>query len=196
PFPEAPWVSSRTLGRRTVVASPFARFEVHHVQQEDGTVARDWLWTDERAHVNILVHLKAENKYLIFKQTKYGLHGQKYATVGGLFNPGESPEECARRELLEETGLRAEALVSLGGYRVQADRGGGVLHVFLARNCVPAPMVDRLKSDDYEKQTIEKKSLEDLIAVIRSGNVGEVQWLATLALGALYDAHKTGPAGQ
>jgi ADP-ribose pyrophosphatase len=190
PFPEAPWVTARTLGRQTVVSSSFARFEVHHVRRDDGTVAKDWLWTDERSHVNVLVHLKEENKYLLFKQTKYGLLSPKYATVGGLFNAGESPEACARRELLEETGLLSEALVSLGAYRVQADRGGGMLHVFLARECYLAPEKDRLKSDDFEKQAVHKLTMDELLAVVRAGGVGEAQWLAAVTLGALHDMYK------
>lgn len=79
PFPEPPYTSPRTMGRRIVVASEFARFEVHHVLRDDGSIAEDWLWSDERAHVNILVHLKADNKYMLFRQTKYGLNSFKYA---------------------------------------------------------------------------------------------------------------------
>jgi len=75
--------------------------------------------------VNILVHLKDENKYLIFKQKKYGLEKEYYATIGGLFNKGETGLECAKRELLEETGLEADEWVNLGKYRVQVNRGGG-----------------------------------------------------------------------
>ena len=65
------------------------------------------------------VHLKEENKYMLFYQKKYGLSQPAYATVGGLFNEGESAFQCATRELLEETGLVAADLVSLGQYRVQ-----------------------------------------------------------------------------
>lgn len=55
PFPEAPWRTSSTLGARTVTSTPFARFEIHRVLTENGIVVDDWLWTDERSHVNILV---------------------------------------------------------------------------------------------------------------------------------------------
>ena len=86
-------------------------------------VIDDWLWTDERSHVNILVHLKKEDKFLLFHQKKYGLKEAKYAAVGGLFNAGDTPEGCAKRELLEETGLEAEQMINLGAYRVQVNRG-------------------------------------------------------------------------
>ena len=57
---------------------------------DSGIIVDDWLWTDERSHINILVHLKNENKYLLFKQKKYGLEREYYALIGGLFNEGET----------------------------------------------------------------------------------------------------------
>lgn len=132
-----------------MTSTPFARFEIHKVKTESGAIINDWLWTDERSHVNILVHLKAENRYLLFHQKKYGLERPYYAAVGGLFDIGDTPMGCANRELLEETGLEAE-MTYLGRYRVQVNRGGGILHAFYAKNAVPSK--NKKASDDYEKQ--------------------------------------------
>lgn len=38
------------------------------------------------------------------------VHAGKWVSVGGKFEAGESPEECAKREILEETGLIAHSL--------------------------------------------------------------------------------------
>lgn len=73
PFPEPQWKTPGTLKITTVASTPFARFEIHKVKTENGEIVNDWLWTDERSHVNILVHLKNEDKYLLFYQKKYGL---------------------------------------------------------------------------------------------------------------------------
>jgi 8-oxo-dGTP diphosphatase len=35
------------------------------------------------------------------------IHQGKWNGLGGKLNPGESPEECAEREIFEESGLRA-----------------------------------------------------------------------------------------
>ena len=134
---------------KTVASTPFARFEIHKVKTESGAIIKDWLWTDERSHVNILIHLKAENRYLLFHQKKYGLERPYYAAIGGLFEIDDTPFGCANRELLEETGLEAE-MVYLGKYRVQVNRGGGILHAFYAKNAVPSK--NKKASDDYEKQ--------------------------------------------
>jgi hypothetical protein len=89
PFPEPAWRTQQTLATRTLTSTSFARFEIHQVLTDSGTIVDDWLWTDERSHVNILVHLKDENKYLLFHQKKYGLEKPMYAAIGGLFEKGE-----------------------------------------------------------------------------------------------------------
>ena len=187
-FPEPAWRTPSTLAVRTITSTPFARFEIHKVKTESGEIINDWLWTDERSHVNILVHLKAEDKYLMFHQKKYGLEKPYYAVIGGLFNKGETGLECAKRELLEETGLEAETLVDLGRYRVQVNRGGGILYAYFAKNCVKSSKSKI--SDDYEKQEQRKLTRDELIKVTLAGEVGEAQWVAAVALGLLYEEHK------
>jgi 8-oxo-dGTP pyrophosphatase MutT (NUDIX family) len=187
-FPEPAWRTPQTLSVRTVTSTPFARFEIHQVKTESGAIVNDWLWTDERSHINMLVHLKKEDKFLLFHQKKYGLEKPYYAAIGGLFNDGDTPIGCARRELLEETGLEAGELVDLGRYRVQVNRGGGILYAFYAKDCVPS--TQRKESDDYEKQEHRLLMREELIKVALNGEIGEAQWLATIALGLVYEDHK------
>jgi len=115
----------------------------------------------------------------VFKQKKYGLEKEYIATIGGLFNKGETALACAKRELLEETGLEAEEWVNLGRYRVQGksyigccyhlsflsamyfcvccmyavNRGGGILHAFFAKNSKLSKGKNLSNfENDYEKQ--------------------------------------------
>jgi ADP-ribose pyrophosphatase YjhB (NUDIX family) len=187
-FPGPQWITPSTLSIQTVASTAFARFEVHTVKTESGSIINDWLWTDERSHVNILVHLKHEDKYLLFYQKKYGLEKPYLAVVGGLFNVGETAIECATRELLEETGLETKEMISLGRYRVQVNRGGGILYTYFARNCFLSP--NKKLSDDYEKQEVRKLSRDELIKATLAGEVGEAQWVAAVALGLLYEEHR------
>lgn len=54
-----------------------------------------------------LCYLERNGKYLILHRTKkeHDENGDKWIGVGGKFEYGESPEECAMREVKEETGL-------------------------------------------------------------------------------------------
>ncbi len=54
-----------------------------------------------------LCYLKKDGKTLMLHRTKKenDLHEGKWNGVGGKFEKGETPEECAIREVKEETGL-------------------------------------------------------------------------------------------
>jgi 8-oxo-dGTP diphosphatase len=56
---------------------------------------------DEKNKKTLIIHrTKKENDY----------HAGKWSGLGGKFSPGESPEECAIREVTEESGLRIKNL--------------------------------------------------------------------------------------
>lgn len=54
-----------------------------------------------------LCYIEKDGKYLMLHRVKKknDVNHDKYVGVGGKFEQGESPEECAVREIFEETGL-------------------------------------------------------------------------------------------
>ena len=54
-----------------------------------------------------LCHIEKDGKYLMLHRTKKvnDLNHDKWVGIGGKFEDKESPEQCNRREVLEETGL-------------------------------------------------------------------------------------------
>jgi 8-oxo-dGTP diphosphatase len=64
---------------------------------------------------------------LLLKKANRGISVGKWNAPGGKFEPGEAPEECARREVLEETGLRVSQLFYHGTLTFMMD-GGKTLH--------------------------------------------------------------------
>ena len=63
-----------------------------------------------------LCYLEKDNKYLMLYRNKKenDVNAGKWVGIGGGFEPKESPEECAKREIFEETGLIAEKLSMRG----------------------------------------------------------------------------------
>lgn len=59
-----------------------------------------------------LCYLERDGKYLMLHRTKKekDINKDKYIGVGGHIEHGESPEECIKREIYEETGLEASNL--------------------------------------------------------------------------------------
>ncbi len=54
-----------------------------------------------------LIYIKKDGKYLMLHRVKKknDLNHDKWLGIGGKFEERESPEDCARRECFEETGL-------------------------------------------------------------------------------------------
>ena len=63
-----------------------------------------------------LCYLIKDNKYLMLHRTKKerDINAGKYIGVGGHVEEGESPADCIRREIYEETGLTAGSITARG----------------------------------------------------------------------------------
>ena len=71
---------------------------------------------------------------------------------------GLAPDEAARRELLEETGLVAEDWRSLGAFFVDGNRGCGMTHIFLARGArqVSAPTLEASEIMEQQRLALDE----------------------------------------
>lgn len=63
-----------------------------------------------------LCYVRKDGKTLMVHRIKKAndMHQGKWNGLGGKLEPGETPEECARREIFEESGLRVRTLTLKG----------------------------------------------------------------------------------
>ena len=91
----------------------------------------------------------------------------------GTLEPGEKPEDCAAREIREETGMAARDLKELGGFYLAPGYSTEYMHVFLATGLSHNP----LKADADEFLSVERLSIPDAIKRIDNGDIPDAKLL-------------------
>ena len=107
----------------------------------------------------------------MIRQFRHAADGFLWEIPAGTLDPGESPVDCAHRELAEEARVRAVEMIPLGEILPVPGYSTERIHLFLARGLEAAD--GRLDADE-------------LIAEVRPVPVGEV--IAWLRDGSLVDA--------
>ncbi len=80
-----------------------------------------------------LCHLEKDGCYLMLHRVRkeHDENRDKWVGIGGKFEPGESPEDCARREVYEETGLTLRSWSYRGIVTFVSDEWGTeYMHLF------------------------------------------------------------------
>lgn len=175
--------SWKTLARKRVVEfGKWLKVESHTVELHDGRIVEEWPYIITPDYINVLVETE-EGKFLVFRQTKYAIEGTSLAPIGGYLEPGEDPSTTAKREVLEETGYRAREWISLGSFRVDANRGAGIGNLFLARG---AYRVQERNADDLEEQELLTLTRAEIESALDRGEFKVLAWQANVALGLRY----------
>ena len=94
----------------------------------------------------------------------------------GRLNPGEAPLECARRELLEETGIRAEELIPLGTIQSSPGVFDEVIHLFAARGISQGTA----QPEADEEIELLRLPFVEALQMASDGRIGDAKTLAAL----------------
>ncbi len=114
-------------------------------------------------HTLMLYRNKKENDY----------HEGKWNGLGGKFEPGETPEECAIREIKEEAGLTVKSLVMKGFITFPLFDGKDDWYVFVF--IIDSFEGDLIDSPEGKLEWIPNEKLPDLN--LWEGDTIFINWL-------------------
>ena len=123
-----------------------------------------------------VVPMRDDGRVVLIRQHRHAAGGMIYEIPAGRIDPGETPMECAKRELAEETGWRAARWDSLGMIWTTPGFTDEKIHLFLARGLEPAPR--SLEPDEIIE--LEERSMEDAIGMIRRGEINDGKTICAL----------------
>jgi ADP-ribose pyrophosphatase len=95
----------------------------------------------------------------------------------GKLEPGEDPAHAAARELEEECGFRAGAIVPVGQFLTSPGFADERMHVFEARGLVPVPR----RLEEGEEIEVVLRTPGELSAMIRDGRIEDGKTIGAFA---------------
>ncbi|MBC7321016.1 NUDIX hydrolase [bacterium] len=119
-----------------------------------------------------------DNKVILVKQYRHPVRETLWEIPAGVFKEGETPEECAVRELREETGLSPMNLIKLGEIFVSPGYSTEKIYLFYADRFVPSP----LPKDKDEFIELGEFALDTFREMIEEGEIKDSKTLSAFCL--------------
>jgi ADP-ribose pyrophosphatase len=121
----------RTLGVEYLYRSPWCSFRVDEVRLPDGVKIEYGVL--ESAGFAAVVPVTQSGGVVLARQWRQPVDSFTLELPGGGVERGENPGEAVKRELLEETGYRAEGLSHLASLHTSPGRSTEMCHLFRCR---------------------------------------------------------------
>ncbi len=123
-----------------------------------------------------IVPVQDDGRVLLVRQFRKPAEALLLEVPAGGLEAGESPEECAARELMEECGFRPGSLVPIYQAFLAPGYSTELMYAFLARDLKP----EKLQADDDENIALESYSLDELDALIDSFQIRDAKTIAAI----------------
>jgi ADP-ribose pyrophosphatase len=161
-------VSPWRVERRDDVASCRV-FEVRRLASEQESTGRraDFFVLDAADWINVMA-VTEDGRMVLVRQYRHGTGDFTLEVPGGMVDPGETPLEAARRELLEESGYASDDWTEIGAVEPNPAIQGNVCHTFLAAK---ARRVAEPTPSEHEELDVELRPVTDRHDLVRDGTI-------------------------
>jgi ADP-ribose pyrophosphatase len=108
----------------------------------------------------------------LLRQFRFAVGDYLYEAPAGTLNPGESPLDTARRELIEETGFQADVFIPRGFIFTTPGFTDERIHLFEAHTLTPSCEYEK---DEDEVIEVVKVTFAELDAMISDGRISDAK---------------------
>ncbi|MFC6438628.1 ADP compounds hydrolase NudE [Bowmanella sp. JS7-9] len=130
-----------------------------------------------RGAVMMVPFIDAET-FLLVREYAAGTHNYQLGFPKGLIDPGESPEQAANRELMEEVGYGAHQLQHLHTVHMAPTFFNSSMHILLAQDLYP----QRLEGDEPEPLEVVPWKVSEIDTLLQQADFTEARSIAAVLL--------------
>lgn len=174
----------KIISQKTLHEGHYLRFLLSSYTDKKGTI-RQW---ESFQRVNckgiaVIVPVTDQGEVLLVRQFRPPLNGYVIEFPAGLNDRGETLEDAAQRELIEETGYEAGELIFLTDGPMSSGASGEILTGYLARNLRFRGIGERDDTEDIEVLKIPMTDLEATLSRLKDeGNYIDLKIYGLLTL--------------
>ena len=122
----------------------------------------------------------SDGKLILVKQYRYPTAKWSLELPGGGINDGDTAEQTAKQELLQETGYEPKSLMKLGELDVMNGYSSDIATVYFAPECIK--VADQQLEETEQGTTVELIPVEEVFEMVQEGKVTDAFTLAALML--------------
>ena len=170
--PDNPWT---TLESRSVYENPWIGVREDKILRPDGQPGIYGVVHFRNKAVGVLP-VEADGSVWLVGQHRYPLDAYSWEIPEGGSPLGEDPEETARRELKEETGLTAGRLEQIGITHLSNSVSDEVAYLYRATDLTPGPS----EPEGTERLEIRRVSWESAWEMVQGGTITDAMSVVAL----------------
>ena len=177
-------MAAKVNHRQTVYRGKIYNLIKENVTLDNG-VTTDMEFIDHPGAAAIIA-LLPETRIVMLRQYRHALGKNIWEIPAGTLDPPEAPLECAKRELIEESGYQAEHWHKLGEITPVPGYSNERIHVFLATGLCSAS--GQLDPDEIIE--VHEVTLKEALEMIEEGKIQDAKSIAGLFLASKWVAKK------
>jgi len=127
----------------------------------------------------VVLAITDENKIVMVRQFRYPFQEWVLELPAGKLDDGEDPQNCASRELTEETGYTADKITKLGHIYTTPGFCNEILHIYLAENLTPGA---HAREEGEEGMEVFEFRIEEIKNMIRSGEIVDAKSISGIMM--------------
>ena len=126
--------------------------------------------------ISVMVPILEVNRIILLKQYRYGAGRVLWEVPAGTISPGETPLQCAKREIVEETGFKASRWKKLTSCYTSPGYNTEVIH------CFAASQLCESQASPEEDEVLESKviAVQEVKNMIKEGKIQDAKSLVAL----------------